>query len=156
MEMLKSASQTYALHIPYNGNGPAGTAVIAGQVEILFGSLPAVLPHAKSGRVRALAVGTPKRSPSLPEVPTVAESGYPGFDASLWLALMAPAGTPAAVIERLNKEVVAAVSSKETAETLDKNGAEPLTSTPAELAAIVKDGVAKYAKVVKDAGVKPE
>jgi tripartite-type tricarboxylate transporter receptor subunit TctC len=156
MEMLKGASQTYALHIPYNGNGPAGTAVIAGQVEILFGSLPAVLPHAKSGRVRALAVGTPKRSPSLPEVPTVAESGYAGFDASLWLALMAPAGTPAPIIERLNKEVIAAVSSKETSETLDKNGAEPLTSTPAELAAIIKDGVAKYAKVVKDAGVKPE
>jgi tripartite-type tricarboxylate transporter receptor subunit TctC len=156
MEMLKGASQTYALHIPYNGNGPAGTAVIAGQVEILFGSLPAVLPHAKSGRVRALAVGTPKRSPSLPDVPTVAESGYAGFDASLWLALMAPAGTPAPIIERLNKEVIAAVSSKETSETLDKNGAEPLTSTPAELAAIIKDGVAKYAKVVKDAGVKPE
>ena len=156
MEMLKGASKTYALHIPYNGNGPAGTAVIAGQVEILFGSLPAVLPHAKSGRVRALAVGTPKRSPSLPDVATVSESGYPGFDASLWLALMAPAGTPAPVIERLNREVIAAVSSKETAETLDKNGAEPLTSTPAELAAMIKDGVAKYAKVVKDAGVKPE
>jgi tripartite-type tricarboxylate transporter receptor subunit TctC len=156
MEMLKGVSQTYALHIPYSGNGPAGTAVIAGQVEILFGSLPAVLPHAKSGRVRALAVGTPKRSPSLPDVPTVAESGYPGFDASLWLALMAPAGTPAPIIEQLNKEIVAAVSSKETSETLDKNGAEPVTSTPAELAAMVKDGVAKYAKVVKDAGVKPE
>ena len=156
MEMLKGASNTYALHIPYNGNGPAGTAVIAGQVEILFGSLPAVLQHAKSGRVRALAVGTPKRSPSLPEVPTVAESGYPGFDASLWLAIMAPAGTPAPVIERLNREIIAAVSSKDTAETLDKNGAEPLTSTPAELAAMIKDGVAKYAKVVKDAGVKPE
>jgi tripartite-type tricarboxylate transporter receptor subunit TctC len=156
MEMLKGASNTYALHIPYNGNGPAGTAVIAGQVEILFGSLPAVLPHAKSGRVRALAVGTPKRSPSLPEVPTVAESGYPGFDASLWLAIMAPVGTPAPVIERLNKEIIAAVSSKDTAETLDKNGAEPVTSTPAELAAMIKDGVVKYAKVVKDAGVKPE
>jgi tripartite-type tricarboxylate transporter receptor subunit TctC len=156
MEMLKGASQTYALHIPYNGNGPAGTAVIAGQVEILFGSLPAVLPHAKSGRVRALAVGTPKRSPSLPEVPTVAESGYAGFDASLWLALMAPAGTPASLIERLNKELVAAVGSKETSEALDKNGAEPITSTPAELAAMIKDGVSKYAKVVKDAGVKPE
>jgi tripartite-type tricarboxylate transporter receptor subunit TctC len=156
MEMLKGASNTYALHIPYNGNGPAGTAVIAGQVEILFGSLPAVLPHAKAGKVRALAVGTPKRSPSLPEVPTVSESGYPGFDASLWLAIMAPAGTPAPVIERLNKEVIAAVSSKETAELLDKNGAEPLTSTPAELAAIIKDGVVKYAKVVKEAGVKPE
>ena len=156
MEMLKGASQTYALHIPYNGNGPAGTAVIAGQVEILFGSLPAVLPHAKSGRVRALAVGTPKRSPSLPEVPTVAESGYAGFDASLWLALMAPAGTPAALIERLNKELIAAVGSKETSEALDKNGAEPITSTPAELAAMIQDGVSKYAKVVKDAGVKPE
>ena len=156
MEMLKGASQTYALHIPYNGNGPAGTAVIAGQVEILFGSLPAVLPHAKSGRVRALAVGTPKRSPSLPEVPTVSESGYPGFDASLWLAIMAPAGTPQPVIDRLHKEVVAAVADKATAESLDKNGAEPITSTPAELAAMIRDGVGKYAKVVKDAGVKPE
>ncbi|HTG96152.1 MAG TPA: tripartite tricarboxylate transporter substrate binding protein [Burkholderiales bacterium] len=156
MEMLKGASQTYALHIPYNGNGPAGTAVIAGQVEILFGSLPAVLPHAKSGRVRALAVGTPKRSPSLPDVPTVSESGYPGFDASLWLAIMAPAGTPQPVIDRLHKEVVAAVADKATAESLDKNGAEPITSTPAELAAMIRDGVRKYAKVVKDAGVKPE
>jgi len=153
MEMLKSASGTFALHIPYSGNGPAGAAVIAGQVEILFGSLPAVLPHAKSGRVRALAVGTLKRSPSLPEVPTVAESGYPGFDASLWLAIMAPAGTPAAVIERLNKEVVAAVSAPETRDLLDKNGAEVLTSTPAELSAMIREGVAKYAKIVKMAGV---
>jgi tripartite-type tricarboxylate transporter receptor subunit TctC len=156
MEMLKGASGTYALHIPYNGNGPAGTAVIAGQVEILFGSLPAVLPHAKSGRVRALAVGTPKRSPSLPDVPSVAESGFPGFDASLWLAIMAPAGTPQPVIERLHKEIVSAIGSKETAEALDKAGAEPITSTPAELAAMIKDGVGKYARVVKDAGVKPE
>ena len=156
MEMLKNVSDTYALHIPYNGNGPAGTAVIAGQVEILFGSLPALLPHAKSGRVRALAVGTPKRSPSLPDVPTVAESGYAGFDASLWLAFMAPAGTPAPIVERLQKEIVAAVNAKETSEALDKAGAEPLTSTPAELAAMVKDGVVKYAKVVKAAGVKPE
>jgi tripartite-type tricarboxylate transporter receptor subunit TctC len=156
MEMLKAASSTYALHIPYNGNGPAGTAVISGQVEVLFGSLPAVLPHARSGRLRPLAVGTPKRSPSLPEVPTVAESGYPGFDASLWLAFMAPAGTPTPVIERLRKEVVAAVASRETSEALDKAGAEPITSSPAELAAMVRDGVAKYAKIVKLAGVKPE
>jgi len=156
MEMLKAASSTFVLHIPYSGNGPAGRAVMAGEVEILFGSLPAVLPHAKAGRVRALAVGTPKRSPSLPEVPTVAESGYPGFDASLWLAFMAPAGTPAPIIERLQKEIAAAVNAKDTAELLDKNGAEPLVSTPAELAAMIKDGVGKYAKVVKAAGVKPE
>jgi tripartite-type tricarboxylate transporter receptor subunit TctC len=156
MEMLKSASQTYALHIPYNGNGPAGTAVMAGQVEILFGSLPALLPHAKSGRVRAIAVGTPKRSPSLPEVPTVAESAYPGFDASLWLAFFAPAGTPQPIIERLHKEIVATVSAPDTKEALDKAGAEAITSTPAELAAMIKDGVGKYALVVKAAGVKPE
>jgi tripartite-type tricarboxylate transporter receptor subunit TctC len=156
MEMLKSVSDTYALHIPYNGNGPAGTAVVAGQVEILFGSLPALLAQAKSGRARAIAVGTPKRSASLPDVPTVAESGYPGFDASLWLALFAPAGTPAPIVERLQKEVAAAVRAPDTRETLDKNGAEPLTSTPAELAAMMKDGVGKYAKVVKAAGVKPE
>jgi tripartite-type tricarboxylate transporter receptor subunit TctC len=156
MEMLKGASQTFALHIPYNGNGPAGTAVIAGQVEILFGSLPAVLPHAKSGRVRPIAVGTPKRSPSLPEVPTVAESGFPGFDASLWLAVMAPAGTPAPIVDRLHKEIVAAIASPDAADALSKAGAEPITSTPAELAAMVKDGVEKYGKVVKQAGVKPE
>ena len=153
MEMLKFASGTFALHIPYNGNGPAGAAVIAGQVEILFGSLPSVLPHARSGRVRALAVGTLKRSPSLPEVPTVAESGYAGFDASLWLAIMAPAGTPAPVIERLNREVLAAASAPDTRELLDKAGAEVLTSTPAELAAMIREGVAKYAKIVKMAGV---
>jgi len=156
MEMLKSASSTYMLHIPYNGNGPAGTAVVAGQVDILFGSLPALLPQAKSGRVRALAVGTLKRSPSLPEVPTVAESGYAGFDASLWLALVAPAGTPAAIIERLNKEVATLVAAADTREAFDKAGTEPLLGTPADLAALIRDGIPKYAKVIKAAGVKAE
>jgi tripartite-type tricarboxylate transporter receptor subunit TctC len=156
MEMLKSASNTYMLHIPYSGNGPAGTAVISGQVEILFGSMPAVLPHAKGGRVRALAVGTLARSPSMPEIPTIAESGYPGFDASLWLGIMAPAGTPQPVIDRLHKEIVAVVSAADTREALSKAGAEPVTSSPAELAAMVRDGVPKYAKIVKMAGVKPE
>jgi tripartite-type tricarboxylate transporter receptor subunit TctC len=156
MEMLKAVSGTYMLHIPYNGNGPAGTATVAGQVEMLFGSLPALLGHAKGGRVRAIAVGTLKRSPSLPDVPTVAESGYPGFDASLWLAIMAPAGTPQPVLDRLSRELVAVVSAADTREALDKAGAEPLTGTPAELAAMIRDGVPKYAKIVKTAGVKPE
>lgn len=156
MEMLKGAAGLYVVHIPYNGNGPASTAVIAGQVEILFGSLPAVLPHARSGRVRALAVGSPQRSPSLPDVPTVAESGFPGFDASLWLAIMAPAGTPAAVIARLHGEILAVVTAPEAADALGKAGAEPVTSTPAELAGMVKEGVEKYAKIVKTAGIKAE
>ena len=156
MEMLKAVTNTYMLHIPYSGNGPAGTAVVGGQVEILFGSLPALLPHAKSGRVRALAVGTPKRSPALPEIPTVAESGYAGFDASLWLGLVAPAGTPQPVIERINKELVALIGATDTREALDKAGAEPLTGTPADLAALIREGIPKYAKVIKAAGVKPE
>jgi tripartite-type tricarboxylate transporter receptor subunit TctC len=156
MEMLKHASATYMLHIPYNGNGPAGTAVIAGQVEVMFGSLPSLLPYAKSGRARALAVGTPKRSPSLPDVPTVAESGYPGFDASLWLAIMAPAGTPQPILERLNKELVALIAAADTREAFDKAGTEPLTGTPADLAAMIRDGVPKYARIIKTAGVKAE
>ena len=156
MEMLKAASGTYVLHIPYNGNGPAGTAVVAGQVDVLFGSLPALLSFAKSGRVRALAVGTPKRSPSLPEVPTVAEAGYAGFDASLWLAIVAPAGTPQPIVERLNRELNALVAAADTREAFDKAGTEPLTGTPADLAAMIRDGVPKYAKIIKAAGVKPE
>ncbi len=156
MEMLKSVSSTYMLHIPYSGNGPAGTAVVSGQVEILFGSLPALLSQAKSGRVRPLAVGTPKRSPSLPDVPTVAESGYAGFDASLWLALMAPAGTPPAIIDRVNKEIGALIATPEMKAALDKAGAEPLTGTPADLAAMIRDGVPKYAKIIKTAGITPE
>ena len=156
MEMLKSVSGTYMLHIPYSGNGPAGTAVVGGQVELLFGSLPSLLSNAKAGRVRALAVGTPKRSASLPDVPTVAESGYPGFDASLWLAIVAPAGTPQAILDRLQKEIASVVATPETREALDKAGAEPLTSTPAELAAMIREGVSRYAAVIKSAGIKPE
>jgi tripartite-type tricarboxylate transporter receptor subunit TctC len=156
MEMLNLAAQTRAVHVPYNGNGPAGTALVGGQVEILFGSLPALLAQAKGGRVRPIAVGTPKRSPSLPDVPSVAESGYPGFDASLWLAFFAPAGTPQPIVDRLQREIAATLQDPDTRQTLDKAGAEPISSTPAELAAMIREGVPKYAAVVKAAGVKPE
>jgi tripartite-type tricarboxylate transporter receptor subunit TctC len=101
-------------------------------------------------------VGTPKRSPALPDVPTVAESGIPGFDASLWLAIFAPQGTPTAILERLNQEIVAVVSDKATADALSNAGAEPATCTPAELAQLIRDGLPKYAKVVKTAGITPE
>ena len=153
MEMLKLAAGLYVVHIPYNGNGPAGTAVVAGQVEILFGSLPAVLPLAKSGRVRPLAVGTLKRSASLPDVPTMAESGFPGFDASLWLAIMTPAGVPAAILDRLHKEVLTIIGNKDNAVALDKAGAEAITSAPAELVAMIRDGVEKYSRVIKEANI---
>ena len=125
MEMLKIAAGIDVVHVPYNGNGPAGTAVLGGQVQALFGSMPAVLPQAKAGKVRPIAVGTPKRSPALPDVPTVAESGYPGFEASLWLGFFAPKGTPIAIVNRLHGELVKIATSPEMKEQFERNGAEP-------------------------------
>jgi tripartite-type tricarboxylate transporter receptor subunit TctC len=155
MEMLKSVAGLDIVHVPFNGNAPAGTAVLGGQVQALFGSMPAVLPHAKSGKVRPLAVGTSKRSPSLPDVPTVAESGYAGYEASLWLGFIAPRGTPKPIIDRLHKELTAIVAMPETVEALQRNGADPITNTPEQFAALIKDEIGKYVKAVKAAGMKP-
>jgi tripartite-type tricarboxylate transporter receptor subunit TctC len=154
MEMLKTAAGIDVVHVPFNGNGPANTATMGGQVQILFGSMPAVLPQAKAGRLRPLAVGTPKRSPALPEVPTVAESGYPGFDASLWLGFFAPKGTPAPILKRLYTELVSVATSPEMKEQFERNGAEPLVSaSPAELTKLMQTEIEKYRKVIKAAGV---
>ena len=156
MEMLKLAAGIDIVHVPYSGNGPAGTATIAGQVQALFGSMPAVLPHAKAGRVRPLAVGTAKRSPSLPDVPTVAESGYPGYEASLWLGFFAPKGTPAPILNRLHGELVKIAQSPEMKEQFEKNGASGVTNSPAELSKLVQTEIDKYRKVIKAAGIQPQ
>jgi tripartite-type tricarboxylate transporter receptor subunit TctC len=115
-----------------------------------------VLPQAKAGRLRPLAVGTGKRSPALPDVPTVAESGFPGFDASLWLGFFAPAGTPQPILDRLQKELTAIAKSPEMKEQFERNGAEPATTTPAELTKIISTEIPKYSKVIKAAGIKME
>jgi tripartite-type tricarboxylate transporter receptor subunit TctC len=154
MEMLKTAAGIDVVHIPFSGNGPANTATMGGQVQVLFGSMPAVLAQAKAGRLRPLAVGTPKRSPSLPEVPSVAESGYPGFDASLWLGFFAPKGTPAAILKRLETELVSIARSPEMKEQFERNGAEPLVMTPAEMRKLLKVEIEKYSKIIKAAGIK--
>jgi tripartite-type tricarboxylate transporter receptor subunit TctC len=157
MEMLKSAAGIDVVHVPYNGNGPAGTAVLGGQVQALFGSMPAVLPHAKSGKVRPIAVGTPKRSPALPDVPTVAESGYPGFEASLWLGFFAPKGTPIAIVNRLHAELVRIALSPDMKEQFERNGAEPLTNASSlDLRRLVQSELEKYSKVIKAANIKLE
>jgi tripartite-type tricarboxylate transporter receptor subunit TctC len=156
MEMLKMAAGMDIVHVPYNGNGPAGTATIAGQVQALFGSMPAVLPHAKAGKVRPLAVGTAKRSPSLPDVPSVAESGYPGFEASLWLGFFAPKGIPGDVSKKLHTELVMIAQSTEMKEQFMRNGAESITTSPAELSKLVTTEIDKYVKVIKAAGIKPQ
>lgn len=155
MEMLKSTAGLDIVHIPFNGNGPANTAIMGGQVQALFGSMPAVLPHAQSGKLRPLAVGTAKRSPALPNVPTVAESGYPGFEVSLWLGFIAPRGTPKPIVDRLHKELTTIVAMPETKDILQKNGADPVSNSPEEFSALIKDEIGKYVKAVKAAGMKP-
>jgi tripartite-type tricarboxylate transporter receptor subunit TctC len=155
MEMLKTAAGIDLTHVPYNGNGPAGTAVMGGQVQALFGSMPAVLPHAKSGKVRPIAVGTTKRSPALPDVPTVAESGYPGFEVSLWLGFFAPKGTPVEIVNRLHGELVKIALSAEMKEQFERNGASPATNASSiELERLIKAELAKYSKVIKAANIK--
>ena len=153
MEMLKLAAGVQLVHVPYKGNGPAGTATMGGQVQALFGSMPAVLPHAKSGRLIPVAVGTAKRSSALPDVPTVAESGYPGFEVSLWLGFFAPKGLPAPVQKKLYGELVAIAKSPEMKEPFLRNGADPLTTTSAELNKLMTAELAKYTKIIKAADI---
>ena len=154
MEMLKQAAGVDIVHVPYKGTGPAGTATSGGQVQALFGSMPAVLPHAKGGRLRPIAVGTAKRSQALPEVPTVAESGYPGFEVSLWLGFFAPKGTPAAIISRLQGELTKIARSPEMKEQFERNGADAITTTQAELVKLMKSELTKYSDVIKKGNIK--
>ena len=154
MEMLKQAAGIDIVHVPYKGNGPAGVAALGGQVQALFGSMPAVLPHAKSGKLRPIAVGTAKRSPALPDVPTVAESGFPGFEVSLWLGFFAPKGTPAPIVNRLQADLTQVAQSPEMKEQFEKNGADPVTTTPAELVKLMKTELAKYSDVIKKGNIK--
>ena len=153
MEMLKLSAGIDIVHVPYNGNGPAGTATMGGQVQALFGSMPAVLPQAKAGKLHPIAVGTGKRSSALPQVPTVAESGFPGFEVSLWLGFFAPKGTPGPVLKKLYGELVAIAKSPEMKEPFERNGADAVTTTPAELSKLMVVELDKYKKVIKAANI---
>jgi tripartite-type tricarboxylate transporter receptor subunit TctC len=155
MEMLKDAAKVDLVHIPYKGNAPADAAILQGEVQAVFGSMPALLQHAKANKVRALAVGTVARSPALPDVPTVAEQGYPGFDAALWLGIMGPANMPKPVVDRLHKEIVAIVATPEFKAAMDANGAEPIASkSPEEFREMLRGQVDKYVKITKAIGIK--
>lgn len=154
MEMLKDAAKIDLVHIPYKGNAPADVAILANEVQAVFGSMPALLQNVKANKLRALAVGTARRSPALPEVATVAELGYPGFEAALWLGILAPAGTPQSIIERLNRELTAIVATPDFRSLMDKNGADPISNTPEQFAAMIRSEVDRYTKVVKAIGIK--
>lgn len=154
MEMLNDVTGMKMTHVPYKGNADADLAILSNQVQVLFGSMPALLQHAKQNKLRALAVGTTKRSPALPDVPTVAELGYPGFEAALWLGVLAPAGTPKPIIDRLNKELVAIAATPDFKAAMDKNGADATSNSPEQFASLIQNEVSKYGAITKKLGIK--
>ena len=153
-EMLNDVTGMKMTHIPYKGNAAADLAILSNQVEVLFGSMPALLQQAKSNKLRALAVGSATRSSALPEIPTVAELGYPGFEAALWLGVLAPAGTPKPIIDKLNKELVAIAATPDFKAAMDRNGADATSNTPEQFASLIKNEVGKYGSITKRLGIK--
>ncbi len=153
-ELLKTSAGINLIHVPYKGSAPALTDIVAGQVSVMFDNLPSVLPFIKSGRLKPLAVSSAARSRALPEIPTVAESGVPGFDVTVWFAVLAPAATPRDIVNRLNAEIVKAINTSDMRQRLAQQGADPIGNTPEEFSAVIKRDLAKWAKVVKDANIK--
>lgn len=154
MEMFKSAAGVYMTHIPYRGGPPALTDLIGGQVSLMFETGPGALPHVRSGKLKAFAVGASTRSNAMPNLPTVTESGLPGFDAVAWIGLVAPRGTPPAIIARLNAEVTRILKLPEIKDRFQALGAEPAGNTPEQFAAYIQSETIKWGKAVKDSGAK--
>ena len=144
------------VHIPYKGGGPGLVALLSGEISLYFGNIPTVIRQARAGKLRALAVTGAKRSPAAPDIPTVAESGVPGYEVSNWFGVAAPAKTPRAIVDRLNSEIVRALQSPDLRERLTGLGAEPVGNTPEQYTAFIHDEIAKWAKVIKSAGIKGE
>lgn len=155
-ELFKSSTGIDLTHIPYKGTGPAAVAVVSGESQLLFSSITAALPHVRSRRLTALAVTSPNRSPLAPEVPTLVESGVRGVDVGSWYALVAPAATPREVITRLNAEVVKLTATPDYRQQLEKQGFEPVTSSPDQFAAFVQAELDKWGRIIKAAGIKSE
>ena len=155
-ELFKSESGADILHVPYKGGGPAMVDTIAGQVQMSFPVLSAALPQVQAGKLRALAVTGPKRSPLMPDVPTMAEAGLPNYAFETWFIVSAPAGTPPAVLEKLNQTLNAALAQPELKARLLKEGFEPLTMSPAQADAMLRKEMVRWAAQVKQAGITPE
>lgn len=155
-ELFKNRTGLDITHVVYKGGALAVLAVMSGDVQLHFGSFSTSLPLVKQGRLTALALSAPKRSPDAPEVPTMQEQGFPGFDVRSWMGLFAPAGTPKTVISRLNKELLKILEIPDVHERLKRTGIDPSGSTPQELAAYIKSEKAVWSKVIRDAGIKFE
>jgi tripartite-type tricarboxylate transporter receptor subunit TctC len=139
-------------HVPYKGSGPAMQDLLSGQVKVSFAGIPNVMPSLRSGKLRALAVSTPKRSQDLPEVPTVAEAGVPGYDATLWLALLAPAGTPDEVVQKLYADATRTLREPEVQRAIAATGVEVSIMGPRELPAFLQSESDKWGKVARESG----
>lgn len=154
-ELFKSMTGTSMTHVPYKGRQYAIPDLVGGSIQLMFDNMPSALPMAREGKIRAIAVTTAKRSAAAPEIPTIAES-IPGFEATTWFAMFAPAGTPKAVVDRLNAEVLRVFRLPEVGERLKTLGLEPVLSSPEELAAYQSSEIAKWTKVVKESGARAE
>jgi tripartite-type tricarboxylate transporter receptor subunit TctC len=155
-ELLKSMLQIDIVHVPYKGAAPMLTDLIGGQIQLGFDNLPSSMVHIRSGKVRALAVTTSKRWPGAPQIPTLAESGVPGYEASAWFGLLAPAGTPKAVVDLLQQQVTAILRVPEVEKYFFEQGAEPVGNTAEQYAKVIADELQKWTKVIASTGVKLE
>ena len=155
-ELLKSLEKLDIVHVPYKGSGVALGALVGGEVDMLVVAAPAAVQQINAGRVRALAVLMPQRFPDLPDVPSTREQGFPNFEISVWYGMLAPTGTPREIIARLNTELAKAVTAADMKPRFASAGVEPLTSTPEEFGRFIRSEANRFARVIKDAGIKPE
>jgi len=156
VELFKAMGRLDIVHVPYKGGGPAMADLMAGQVDLYFGGLSTALPHAKAGKMRALGQTALERSAAAPDIPTISESGLPGYEAAISYGVFLPAGTPTALVDRLHAAVDATVRSPDVAKRFVELGADPQFGTPAEFAAYVADDLAKWARLAKEAGLRAE
>ncbi|HEX7607389.1 MAG TPA: tripartite tricarboxylate transporter substrate-binding protein, partial [Usitatibacter sp.] len=155
-ELLKAMAGVDIVHIPYKGSAGARTDVLGGQVQMMFDAITTMAPNVRAGKLRALGTSGKVRSAVLPEVPTVSEAGVPGYDAVIWLGIMVPAGTPRAIVDRLNTEITRATNARETKEAWAKQGAVAMSMSPDEFGRYMRDDIEKWARIVKISGAKPD
>lgn len=156
MELFMSLAHVAFNHVPYKGTAPGLTDLLGGQVQLMFNAIPPALPHMKSGRVRALAVTSAQRAASLPEIPTIAEAGVPGYAYDSWFAIFAPARTPAAIVDKLNREIVRIVRLSDVRERFVAMGVDPLGTSPQELGTHVKSEIARFTRIVRERNIHAE
>jgi tripartite-type tricarboxylate transporter receptor subunit TctC len=156
MELFKTMTGTSIVHVPYKGAAPAVTDLVGGHVQLMFNPMPPLLPHVKSGRLKALAVGSTQRSSALPDTPTVAEAGVPGYEYVTWYSIVAPAKTPRGIINKVNAALAAVLAMPDVAQRLSGQGAEPRASSPEELARFIETDTKRLGGIIRSAGIKGE